>query len=65
MSLTARLRALFRRRGGRMPEPPPLAPNGRRVILSPGWVQLPPDTEDRYPPDLIERMNQPHGRPDA
>lgn len=51
--------------GGRMPEPPPLAPDEQRAILSPGWVQLPPGTEDRYPPDFIERMNQPRGRPTA
>jgi hypothetical protein len=59
MRLVTRLRHLLRRRGGTMPTPPPLRPGEERAILSPGWVELPPGSEDSYPPGFIERLNQP------
>ncbi len=48
MSLTDRLRALLRRRGGGMPQPPPLAPDEERVILSPGWNGPTMETSANY-----------------
>lgn len=59
MSLFARLRGRLRRGGGTIPKPPPVAPCEERVILSPGWVKLPPGTGHCYPPDFINRLNQP------
>ncbi|WP_159050143.1 hypothetical protein [Streptomyces sp. MMG1533] len=51
-----RLLARFRR-GGSMPSYRS-RPGEQRVILSPGRVQLPPGAEDRFPPELIDRINQ-------
>lgn len=48
MSLTALLRRVFRRRGGTMPEPLPLAPDEERVILSPGWNGPTMETSANY-----------------
>ena len=56
------LRRLFRR--GTMPAYRP-AEGERVVTLSPGWVQLPPGAEGHYPPEFIERLNQPRRRPGA
>lgn len=44
-------------RGGSMPAYRP-SPDEVPVLLSPGWVELPPGAEDRYPPGFIDRMNQ-------
>lgn len=44
-------------RGGSMPPSPPLRPGEERALLSPGWVS--PEVADRFPPESIERINQP------
>jgi hypothetical protein len=59
MSLTRHLRRLFRRSGGTMPERPPLHPGEGPVILSPGWVELPPGADERYAEDFLAALNQP------
>ncbi len=48
MSLIARLRRLFCRGGGTMPEPPPLRPDEVRVVLSPGWNGPTVETSANY-----------------
>ncbi|NUP15362.1 MAG: hypothetical protein HOZ81_04510 [Streptomyces sp.] len=65
MTLTDRMCRLLRRRGGTMPAPRPLADDEVRVILSPGWVQLPPGSEGRFPGDFLERLNHPTKKPSA
>jgi hypothetical protein len=47
------------RRGGSMPSYRP-DPNMHLVTLSPGWVELPPGSKDRYPAEIIARINQSH-----
>ena len=49
MSLTAHFRALFRRRGGALPEPPPFAPDEVRALLSPGWNGPVVETSVNFP----------------
>ncbi|WP_328336700.1 hypothetical protein [Streptomyces violaceus] len=52
------LRRMFRR-GGSMPVYRP-AEGERIVTLSPGWVS--PEVARHYPPEFIERLNQPRRR---
>lgn len=53
------LRRLFRRFFGGGSMPPYRHCQGEQlVILAPGRVELPPDIEDRYPPEFIDRINQ-------
>ncbi|MFD5697459.1 hypothetical protein [Streptomyces lasiicapitis] len=60
------IRWYMRRPGAKLPERPPAGPwsKGQEpAVLSPGSVRLPPETEGRYPPEIIERMNQGQRRP--
>lgn len=50
-------RALPLQRGGSMPSYRP-HPDEQLVILSPRRVELPPGTEERFPPSFIDRINQ-------
>lgn len=47
------------RRSRNTPFPRYRSPSGERmVLLSPGWVELPPGAEDRYSSEVVRRINQ-------